>query len=253
MHLKHQTWQETEKYLQDHKSIVIPIGSHEQHGPNGMIGTDIICPERIAQEVTGRCGVLVGPSIPVGMAQHHLAFAGSVTLRPTTLIAVIEDYVKSLARHGFRQFMFLNGHGGNVASIQAAFSQIHAETSLGRAPADQGELELVLFNWYTGKRAAALSDELFAGIEGSHATPSEVSLTYFAYPEHAKTAQNMEPRVAPSGGFGSAADYRRRYPDGRIGSDPSGASAEAGGRLCAASTEDVCEKLAALGFTRKIT
>jgi creatinine amidohydrolase len=248
MHLKNLTWQETESYLQHHKSIILPIGSFEQHGPNGMIGTDIICPERIAQSVTEETGILIGPSISVGMAQHHLAFAGSVSLRPTTLIAVIQDYVTSLVRHGFSQFLFLNGHGGNTASVQAAFSQIHAEASLGRAPRDQPELDLVLCNWYMGKRVAALSDELFPGIEGSHATPSEISLTYFAYPQHKKTVGPLKPRVAPHGGFGSAADFRRKYPDGRIGSDPSGASAEFGARLCEASSADVIEQLQGLKF-----
>ncbi len=248
MHLKNLTWQETESYLQQHKSIILPIGSFEQHGPNGMIGTDIICPERIAQSVTEETGILIGPSISVGMAQHHLAFAGSVTLRPTTLIAVIQDYVTSLARHGFSQFLFLNGHGGNTASVQAAFSQIHAEASLGRSPQDQPELDLVLCNWYMGKRVAALSDKLFPGIEGSHATPSEISLTYFAYPQHKKTVGPMEPRIAPNGNFGSASNYRSNFPDGRIGSDPSGASAEFGASLCEASSVDVIERLQSLEF-----
>jgi creatinine amidohydrolase len=246
--LEHLTWKETERYLQRRRSIVLPIGSHEQHGPNGMIGTDIICPERIARSVSEQNGILIGPSIGVGMAQHHLGFAGSITLRPTTLIAVICDYVTSLAVHGFTQFMFLNGHGGNVASAQAAFSEIHSESSLGRAPEHRPELTLVLFNWYKGKRVTRLSNELFPGIEGSHATPSEVSLTYFAFPQHAKTTGPMEPRVAPGGSFGDAGDYRRKFPDGRIGSDPSGASAELGEQLCAASAQDVVERLGELDF-----
>jgi creatinine amidohydrolase len=248
MYLKNLTWQETETYLQQHKSIVLPIGSFEQHGPNGMIGTDIICPERIVQSVTRETGILVGPSISVGMAQHHLAFAGSVSLRPTTLIALIHDYVTSLARHGFTQFLFLNGHGGNTASVQAAFSQIHAEVSYGRAPKEQPELDLVLCNWYDGKRVVAISDEYFSGIEGSHATPSEISLTYFAYPAHEKTVASLEPKVAPHGDFGSASDFRRRYPDGRIGSDPSAASAAIGARLCEAASADVIERLKEMEF-----
>jgi creatinine amidohydrolase len=248
MYLKNLTWQETETYLRQHKSIVLPIGSFEQHGPNGMIGTDIICPERVAQTVSESCGILIGPSIPVGMAQHHLAFAGSITVLPTTLIAIIRDYVASLARHGFTQFMFLNGHGGNIASVQAAFSQIHAEVSLGRSPQEQPELELVLCNWFAGKRVMALSNQLYPGIEGSHATPSEVSLTYFAYQEHTKTVGPMQPRVAPNGRFGSAQNYRENFPDGRIGSDPSGANAEHGARLNEASCEDVVERLNQLGF-----
>src|SRR3546814_11410813 len=81
------------------------------------------------------------------MAQHHLAFPGSVALRPSTLMLVIRDYVLSLARNGFERFYFLNGHGGNIATTQAAFSEIYAETSLnhgwGRPP-----IRCKLANWY---------------------------------------------------------------------------------------------------------
>jgi creatinine amidohydrolase len=248
MYLKHLTWQETESYLAQKQSIIIPIGSHEQHGPNGMLGTDIICPVRVAEEVSAQTGVLIGPAIEVGMAQHHLGFAGSMTVRPTTLIAIIEDYAKSLARHGFTHFLFLNGHGGNNATVQAAFAQIHAEVSLARAPADQPELELVLCNWYMGPRVNELSRRHFPGTEGSHATPSEVSLTFYAYPEHAKSCAPLEPRVAPSGPFGSAADYRRRFPDGRIGSDPTLATVEIGKAMCEAATADVIATMKQRGF-----
>ena len=75
-----------------------------------------------------------------------------------------------------------------------------------------------------------MSKELYGDQEGSHATPSEVSLTWFAHPEAVKTMV-MNPAVAPKGGFTDADDYRRNFPDGRIGSNPGLASAEAGKRF----------------------
>ncbi|MFW5660817.1 MAG: creatininase family protein, partial [Oceanicaulis sp.] len=47
----------------------------------------------------------------------------------------------------------------------------------------------------------------------------------------------MSPKIAPEGGFSDAADYRKRFADGRIGSDPSQASAEKGERIAAAARE----------------
>ena len=75
------------------------------------------------------------------------------------------------------------------------------------------------------------------GIE-DHATPSEVSVTWFGYPEAAKQVA-MSPRIAPNGPILDAEDYRRRFPDGRIGSDPSQASIEAGEKIVAAAVRAV--------------
>ena len=224
-----QTWPDVERYLTKSQGIIIPIGSTEQHGPNGLIGTDAICAEALAKAVGERAETLVAPTISVGMAQHHMAFTGSMTLRPSTLIAVMRDWVASLARHGFRCFYFINGHGGNVATAQAAFSEIYADASLtaaGNAPA----LKCRLRNWWQADGIAALSRELYGSAEGSHATPSEVSLTWHVHPEAARPMK-LEPEIAPRGDFTDATDYRRNFPDGRIGSNPGLASIEAGKRI----------------------
>jgi creatinine amidohydrolase len=75
-----------------------------------------------------------------------------------------------------------------------------------------------------------LAKELYGNAEGSHATPSEVAVTQFAYPDAIKSAP-LDPPVAPRGDFADAADYRRKFPDGRIGSNPGLATREAGRRL----------------------
>jgi creatinine amidohydrolase len=230
MELRFSTWQEVGRYLQDSKAIVIPIGSTEQHGPNGLIGTDALCPEALALELGKQADALIAPTISVGMAQHHLAFAGSITLLPSTLILVIRDTVNSLIQHGFERFYFLNGHGGNIATVHAAFSEIYAQASMGMQPDKYSNVRCKLKNWWEAEGVMAQSKELFGEADGSHATCGEVSLTQYAFPDSIKTAE-MDPPIAPTGPIYDAADYRRRFPDGRIGSNPSLANPEAGKAL----------------------
>ena len=230
MELRFSTWQEVERYLKGSSTIVMPIGSTEQHGPNGLIGTDALCPEALALEMGKQTGALIAPTISVGMAQHHLGFEGSITLKPSTLILVICDMVNSLIQQGFQRFYFLNGHGGNVATVNAAFSEIYAQASLGRQPKEYSEVRCRLRNWWEADGVMALSRELFGDADGSHATCGEISLTQYAYPESIKSAE-MDPPIAPTGPIYDAADYRRRFPDGRIGSNPSLANPEAGKTL----------------------
>ena len=224
-----QTWPDVERYLAHSHGIIMPIGSTEQHGPNGLIGTDAICAEHLAKAVGDRVDALVAPTVSVGMAQHHLGFAGTMSLRPSTLIAVLRDCVGSLARHGFRRFYFINGHGGNIATVTAAFSEIYAARSL-TAGADVPPVKCRLRNWWQNQTVQQLAKELYGGAEGSHATPSEVAVTQYAYPDAIKSAP-LDPPIAPWGDFTDAADYRRKFPDGRIGSNPALATPEAGRRL----------------------
>jgi len=230
MELKFSTWQEVEAYLEKSRGIILPIGSTEQHGPNGLIGTDALCPESLAIALGEKTGALVAPTISVGMAQHHLAFPGSITLRPSTLIAVIRDMLNSLIGHGFESFYFLNGHGGNIPTVHAAFSEVYAQASLRSTPVDQSRVRCRLANWWEADGVMALSRKMFGDQDGSHATCGEVSLTQYAYPHSIKHAE-MDPPVAPTGPIYDAADYRRRFPDGRIGSNPSLANPEAGEKL----------------------
>jgi creatinine amidohydrolase len=172
------------------------------------------------------------------MAVHHMGFAGTMTVRPSTLIAIIHDYVLSLARHGFRSFFFINGHGGNIATVQAAFHEIYAEFEGAVGLRRDDELRCRLANWWDGKVMYGLAKELFGDDEGSHATASEVSLTQYALPDTIKHAE-LDPPRAPSGRFHGPADFRRRFPDGRIGSNPGLATPEKGQRLYEAAVPEM--------------
>ncbi len=223
------TWTEVETYLTRSQGIILPIGSTEQHGPTGLIGTDAICAEAIARGVGEATHALVAPTINVGMALHHMAFPGSMSLRPSTLILVIRDYLTSLTKAGFTRFFFINGHGGNVATLKAAFAETYAILAeLNQPNADQVRCQVN--NWYMCGSVYKRAKELYGNQEGSHATPSEVALTQYVYPDAIKHAQ-LSPDVSKDHHIYGAADFRRRYPDGRMGSNPALAKPEHGKQL----------------------
>ena len=237
------TWQEVEEYLKTSTGIMMPIGSTEQHGPTGLIGTDAICAEAIAKAAGEIAVAAVAPTIGVGMAQHHMAFTGSMTLRPSTLVSVIADYVNSLSRHGFERFYFINGHGGNISTVQTAFQEVYAQVSMAQGDVDTGgnrpRARCVLRNWYQRPRVHSLAKKLYGGKEGHHATPSEVAVTQYVYPDAIKSAELPELTSPGSFSFTDADDYRRRFPDGRMASDPSLARPEHGKELLELAAEDL--------------
>ncbi len=245
MILQHATWLEIEAYLTRSRGIVIPIGSTEQHGPSGVIGTDAICAEAVAMAMARDRDILVGPTIALGVAQFNLRFPGTVSLRAATLMMVVGDYVKSLAVQGFTHFYFLNGHGGNIAPCQAAFQDLHGETSLAVGGRNTLALHCKLRSWWEYEAANAMRHALYGPWEGMHATPSEVSIAQAAIPSTRRDVALAKPEplaaeaMRDMGGdrHRDADHHRRRFPDGRIGSDPSLASPEAGERLLAAAAE----------------
>ena len=171
MHLS--SWPEIDARLKTTKTVVVPIGSNEQHGPTGLLGTDWLCPEIIAHAAEKSDeSLVVAPTFNIGMAQHHLAFPGTITLRPSTFMAAISDWVSSLTRHGFERIYFLNGHGGNVATIEATFSEIYAEWSFVE---ERSPFVLKLRNWWDLPGVTSLCNGMFPTGHGMHATPSEIA------------------------------------------------------------------------------
>jgi creatinine amidohydrolase len=246
MILAHCTWPEIEAYLARSRGIVLPIGSTEQHGPDGAIGTDAICAEAIARGMPRDGDILVAPTLALGVAQFNLRFPGTISLRAATLMAVIGDCIASLAAQGFRHVYVLNGHGGNIAPCLAAFQDLHLPASLAQAPHPGGGLRLRLRSWWEYQTANALRQTLYGAREGIHATPSEIAIAQAARPETRRAPADAAYRaVAPAalremGGdrHRDAHHHRAHFPDGRIGSDPSLATPEDGARLLVAAIAD---------------
>ncbi len=231
------TWQEVETYLQQSQGIIFPIGSTEQHGPTGLIGTDAICAESIAHGVGEATQAIVAPTINVGMALHHMAFPGSISLRPSTMIQVVKEYITCLAKAGFTKFFFINGHGGNMATLKAAFSETYAHLTDLHIP-NAEKVKCRMGNWFMCSSVYKFAKELYGDEEGSHATPSEVALTQYIYPDSIKQAL-LSSEVASGHKIYGAADFRKHYPDGRMGSNPALATPEHGKQFYEAAVKEL--------------
>jgi len=120
--LEEMIWPEVEKALSTVKVAIVPVGSCEQHGPNGTFVVDSSVAYEMSKRLAELCGeqVLVFPPVTYGYSAHHIPFPGTVTLRVNTLTAVLVDIAVSIAKHGFEKILFINGHGGNVPSLTSA-------------------------------------------------------------------------------------------------------------------------------------
>lgn len=161
---------ELKKLAQQEAIVLIPVGSTEQHGPHLPVGTDNLLAthmaEFIASQLTKRgTPCIVTPSIAVANSTHHMNFSGSMTLSPATYIAVLKDYCRSVAAHGFRKIFILNGHGGNIAPTQTAIIDINAELGFP-----------VYFAGYSNGDSEAQRDILESQSHMIHACECETSL-----------------------------------------------------------------------------
>ena len=246
MLLTEQTWPEVGRYLQDSRAIAVPLGSTEQHGPLGLIGTDALVAEAVARGLGERLGVLVAPTIGLAVAQFNLGFPGTVSLRASTFMAVIEDCVLSLCRHGFERLYFVNGHGANIGAARAAFQDVYARWSLGTMPGTAPRCRLR--SWWEYPQADALRRAWYGEAEGLHATPSEIAVTLHLRPG-SKRGGTVEPPpllgrdfLRDHGGDNhwDAVTHRAAFPDGRVGSHSALATAEQGRQLLEAAIDGAC-------------
>lgn len=220
------TWTEVEEYLKVSQGIILPIGSTEQHGQTGLIGTDTICAEGIARGVGEMTNTVVAPTINVGMALHQAAFPGAIALRPNTLIELIQDYLTSLARAGFTKFFFVNGYGGNVATLRAAFAESYSYLTDLHIP-NAEKVECRIANWFTCNSVYKLAKELYGNLEGYQATPGEVAVTQYFYPEIISKIPVMAEVGLPCPVY-STTRFRDRYAHRGRGYDPALATPEDG-------------------------
>ncbi len=230
--LENLSYPEVEEYLKEKDIILVPTGSVEQHSPYGLIGTDFIAAEAVARRVSEAMQILVAPTVKYGVSPHHMAFGGTVSLKPDTMIMLISDIIESLVAHGFRRIVFINGHGGNINSIKIAMERLKARMI-------EGCFEVI--SWYEMEEVRQLSTDLFTGQEGHHATPGEVSITRYLRAEAFETKPVHELQVKNPKYYWplTCEEMKKVFPDGRMESAPWLATADHGRKIL----EEACRAI----------
>lgn len=236
MKLAHSTWPEVEDYLALSDGIILPVGSTEQHGPMGLVGTDAICASVIAEAAGEISGAMVAPTVCYTPAPFNMCFPGTVSISEETFVAMLSDIIAALSAQGFKTIYVLNAHGANLAPLR----------SIGRS---LNSVRMPIRSWWQFDPVMRLRKELYGDWEGLHATPSEVAITQ-ARVRRVAPGPAVEPprRLSPEeiaeragDNHGSPERHRREFPDGRVGSHSAMATPEEGARLLAVAAEEVAK------------
>jgi creatinine amidohydrolase len=221
------TWPEVKAQIADGRdTVVLALGATEQHGLHMPLATDALLGDHMARRLADRIDAFVAPTVRIGCSEHHVGFAGTMSLSEATFRGLVVDLVRSLLAGGFDRIVLLPAHGGNFAPLAAALEQLE-ESELAHVVAltDLG----VLF------QIAQLGESEY-GVPlsegGLHAGEWETSLMLTLHPELVKMDRaeagftgDLQEAIASmfSGGVASISE------NGAIG-DPARASEEHGRR-----------------------
>ncbi|MCG8467112.1 MAG: creatininase family protein [Gemmatimonadetes bacterium] len=154
-------------------TVVVATGAVEQHGAHLPLFMDAEHGDRLALEVAERIGgALVGPTIRVGCSQHHMSFAGTVSLERETFHRVCTDYCVSLAAHGFRRICYIPTHGGNFDPLREGLAALNEAAGAECSVEAYTNLMEVIDVWRDiAQREAGLGERV-----GGHADIAETSI-----------------------------------------------------------------------------
>jgi creatinine amidohydrolase len=232
------TWPEVETYIATGKPLLLPLGSFEQHGPMGLMGTDYLCAETVAMAAARIADWVVAPPLIYTPAPFNMAFAGTVSVSVPTFTLLLEEVCRSFISHGFSQIYLLNGHGANLEPARQVIENLAPHS-------------IKLRSWWDFDEVQDLRQKAFGKWEGMHATPAEISITQVNQrrldPDLAR-----DPPVQLSYAYINAhsgdrhADpisHQRTFPDGRVGSHSALASPHIGAQLIALAAQAIVDEL----------
>jgi len=171
------TWEEMNDAIAAQKVVLLPVGSTEQHARHLPLDTDAFLVESVCLEVGRRAPdrVLVLPTVSYGLNLHHIDFPGTVHIEPEVFIAFCLNITKSVAYHGFRKIIIVNGHGSNTPLADLVARKTVLETESLCAAVNYYALALDAFERVRDTPVMAHADEF------------ETSLYLYLAPERVRT------------------------------------------------------------------
>ncbi len=119
------TWPEVKAQIEAGRdTVVVALGATEQHGLHMPLATDALIGDHLAMRLAECLDAFVAPTVRLGCSEHHLGFAGTISLGEETFQALVGDLVRSLLRGGFRRIVLMPTHGGNFAPLAAAVERL---------------------------------------------------------------------------------------------------------------------------------
>ncbi|MBI1898826.1 MAG: creatininase family protein [Acidobacteria bacterium] len=124
------TWPEIRGAVAENRVAVLPVGTVEQHGPHLPLVTDVLTATEISRLAVERIPheAVLMPAVYYAFNEHHLDFPGTIAVEGTTFLNYVTDIGRSLAHHGFRKILLVNGHGSNVPFLDIAARNITNRT-----------------------------------------------------------------------------------------------------------------------------
>ena len=171
------TWAEMNEAIVMQKVVILPTGSTEQHGRHLPLDVDVFLAESVCLEVGRRAPerVLVLPPIAYGLNLHHIDFPGTIHIEPEIFIAFGLNITKSVAYHGFKKILIVNGHGSNTPLIDLIARKTVLETNSLCAALSYFSLAIAAFNQIKDTPVMAHADEFETSLY-LHLAPERVQL-----------------------------------------------------------------------------
>jgi len=217
MILEEISMKEFEKKVRKTKTVIIPVGSLEAHGPHLPLGTDTIEAYEIAKKVARLVDVFVAPPLFYGICRSTSKHPGTVGITGNTLRNLIRDMVKSLHSHNLKNFIIISGH---ASSVHLAALQEAGESMLEEMPSD---VNIAVVSAYALAQEAA--DNICETDNDSHAGEIETSLILHLKPHLVKGRGKKEYPHFP---HPLLTRNKRKYWKSAVWGDPHKASAKKG-------------------------